>query len=204
MEDLGKYLLNLRLERGVSYAEIWTELKISEDQIKAIEENRLSQMGPYGFVKALLYTYARYLEADLSSVMTEFRIMLPEHTKKEFTPRRDLKEKKIMLSTNFLWTVGIIIFVMILGSILLHAYQQGWLRTPNFFKKDKPAQTEEIQEKEESPKPDSLHLRMRALSESIPQSNVLEGHSLGSSMPADTTDYIGQILGDSPVNVQIN
>lgn len=204
MEDLGKYLLELRQQRGLSYSEIWSDIRIPEAQIKAIEENQLSQIGHYGLVKALVYNYAGYLGADLTSVMAEFKIMLPEHTKKEFTPRRDLKEKKIMLSTNFLWTIGIIIFVMILGSILLHAYQQGWLRTPEFFKKDKPATIVELQEKESSEKPDSLHMRMRALSESIPPSNVLKDHSLGGAMPADTTDYIGQILGDSPVNVQIN
>ncbi|MCB5263158.1 MAG: helix-turn-helix domain-containing protein [Candidatus Cloacimonetes bacterium] len=204
MEDLGKYLLELRKERGISYSEIWGDIRISEAQIKAIEENRLRQMGNYGHVKALVYNYARYLEADLVLVMNEFKIMLPENTKKEFTPRRIIKEKKIMLSTNFLWTMGIIIFVMILGSILLHAYNQGWLHAPEFFKKDKPLLTEELQEKQRDEKPDSLRLRMRALSESIPQSNVLEDKSLGRSSPADTTDYIGQILGDSPVNVQIN
>lgn len=204
MENLGKYLLDLRLERGISYSAIWDDIKISQAQIQAMEENRFNQMGHYGFVKALVYNYARYLEADIGSVMTEFKIMLPEDTKKEFVPRKTLQEKKIMLSTNFLWTVGIVIFVMILGSILLHAYRQGWLHAPEFFKKDKAATTIAIQGEETSEKPDSLRMRMRALNESIPQSNVLEERNPGRLMPADTTDYIGQILGDSPVNVEIN
>ena len=203
MEDLGKHLLELRLERGISYSKIWDDIKISEAQIKAIEENRLRQIGHYGLVKALVYNYARYLEADLSLVMAEFKIMLPENTKKEFVPRRNITEKKILLSTNFLWTVGIVIFVMILGSILLHAYLQGWLHTPE-FRKNKPETTVKLQERETDEKPDSLRLRMRALSESIPQSNIMQDKSLGRSSPADTTDFIGQILGDSPVNVQIN
>lgn len=204
MENLGKYLLDLRLERGISYADIWGDIKISEAQIKAIEENRLNEIGNYGLVKALVYNYARYLEADLIMVMDEFKIMLPEHTKKEFDPRHNITEKKILLSTNFLWTVGIVIFVMILGSILLHAYHQGWLRAPEFFKKDKIETTVVLQEKETIEKPDSLRLHMRALGESIPQSNIVQDKSLGRSSPADTTDFIGQILGDSPVNVQIN
>lgn len=204
MENLGKYLLDLRLERGISYLKIWNDIKISEAQVKAMEENHLSQIGQYGFAKALVYNYARYLEADLGLVMAKFEDLLPQHTKKEFVPRRDLKERKIMLSTNFLWTIGIAIFVMILGSILLHAYHQGWLYTPEFFKKDKAVATVELREKASAEKPDSLRLKMRALSESIPQSNVMEDKSLGGGVPADSTDYIGQILGDSPVNVQIN
>lgn len=204
MEDLGKYLLNLRLERGISYTDIWNDIRISEAQIKAIEENRLSQIGNYGHVKALLYNYARYLEADLALVMAGFQIMMPDTNKKEFDPRLNVTEKKILLSTNFLWTIGIVIFVMILGSILLYSYNQGWLRTPEFFKKDKPETVVKLQKEEAIEKPDSLRQKMRALSESIPQTNVLQEKSLGRSSLADTTDYIGQILGDSPVNVQIN
>ena len=44
MENLGKYLLELRLQRGYSYQDIWNELRFKEDQIKAIEENRLSAL----------------------------------------------------------------------------------------------------------------------------------------------------------------
>ena len=113
MESLGKHLLELRLKRGISYDTIWQDLRFSENQIKALEANKFFEIGEYGIVKAMIYNYARYLEADVSAVMAEFRIMMPEHTKKEFTPRKNLIEKKIMLSTNFLWTVGIVIFVSV-------------------------------------------------------------------------------------------
>jgi hypothetical protein len=47
-------------------------------------------------------------------------------------------------------------------------------------------------------------MRMRILSESIPQSNVTQDRKSTDSVPRDTTDYIGNILGKSPVNVRIN
>jgi hypothetical protein len=137
-------------------------------------------------------------------VMAEFKIMMPEHTKKEFTQRKTLKEKKIMLSTNFLWTVGIVIFVAILGSILLNAHRQGWLKTPELFERKQTAVISETASEEETQRPDSLRLRMRELSEAIPQSNAMQGIDTRSSIPRDTTDYIGNIMGSSPVNVQIN
>lgn len=204
MESLGKYLSQLRRSRQIDYQTIWNDIRITEDQIKALEEERFAELGAYGFVKALIYNYARYLEADIDSVMADFQVMMPEYTKKEFTPRKTLKEKKIMLSTNFLWTLGIVVFVVILGSILLHSYRQGWLRTPELFKRDKAPKTSETTVSEQSEKPDTLRQRMLSLSESMPQSNAITDLEQNGGISADNTDYIGIILGDSPVNVQIN
>ncbi len=204
MESLGKYLRELRLQRDLSYDQVWQDIRLAEQNIRALEENRLFDVGNYGYVKAMVFNYARYLEADVDKVMAELKIMMPENTKKEFTPRKTLKESKIMLSTNFLWTVGILIFVAILGSILLYSYNQGWLQTPELFERHtEVAESPELKTDEEQ-KPDSMRMRMRILSESIPQSNVTQDRKSTDSVPRDTTDYIGNILGKSPVNVRIN
>jgi cytoskeletal protein RodZ len=204
MESLGKYLRELRLQRDLSYDTVWQDIRLAEQNIRALEENRLFDVGNYGYVKAMIFNYARYLEADVDKVMAELKIMMPENTKKEFTPRKTLKESKIMLSTNFLWTVGILIFVAILGSILLYSYNQGWLQTPELFERHtEVAESPEVKTDEEQ-KPDSMRMRMRILSESIPQSNVTQDRKSTDSVPRDTTDYIGNILGKSPVNVRIN
>lgn len=204
MESLGKYLRELRLQRDLSYDQVWQDIRLAEQNIRALEENRLFDIGNYGYVKAMIFNYARYLEADVDKVMAELKIMMPENTKKEFTPRKTLKESKIMLSTNFLWTVGILIFVAILGSILLYSYNQGWLQTPELFERHtEVAESPELKTDEEQ-KPDSMRMRMRILSESIPQSNVTQDRKSTDSVPRDTTDYIGNILGKSPVNVRIN
>ncbi|MCK9557768.1 MAG: helix-turn-helix domain-containing protein [Candidatus Cloacimonetes bacterium] len=204
MENLGKYLQETRKAKGIDYAQIWEDIRIGEAQIRALEENRLFDLGHYGFVKVLVYNYARYLEADLDAVMQEFRVMMPANTKKEFKPSKVVKEKKIMLSTNFLWTVGIVVIVAILGSILFQGYRQGWLKTPDFFsREDKPQQSEPVED-EPLVTRDSLRIRMRILSESIPQSNVITSDNHTFHIAADTTDYIGNILGESPVNVPIH
>ena len=43
MENLGKYFLDLRLQQGYSYQDIWKELRFPENQIKAIEENHFAE-----------------------------------------------------------------------------------------------------------------------------------------------------------------
>lgn len=206
MENLGKYFLDLRLKRDLSYKKIWEDIRIREELIRNIEANKYSELGGYGSAKAIVFNYARYLEADVDAVMHEFAIMMPEATKEEFLPRHILKEKKIMLSTNFLWMVGILIFVAILGSILVHAYYQGWLQTPQFFKSPA-AVSSKVQpaNHEEAAKPDSLRQRMRALSEGIPPQgqSAIPTTSPQTATP-DTTDYLGNILGDSPVNVPLH
>lgn len=206
MESLGKYLLDLRIQRDISYSRIAKDILIREELIHFMEQNRFFDLGDYGVAKALVYNYARYLEADLDAVMKEFRIMMPENTKGKFHPRTNVKEKKIMLSTNFLWMVGILIFVAILSSILVYSGRQGWLKAPEFFS-SKPKAAKEIVDSEpkEESKPDSLRIRMRALSEAIPADNSTSvSVSAGTSVPPDTTDYIGNILGSSPVNVPLH
>jgi cytoskeletal protein RodZ len=206
LESLGKYFLELRLKQDISYSKISRDILIREEMIRKIEENRFFELGDYGVAKAIVYNYANYLEADLEAVMKEFKVMMPEKVQDKFHPRAALKDKKIMLSTNFLWMVGIIIFAIILGSILIHASRQGWLKAPNFFGAH-PADstsTAPIQPKVED-KPDTLRTRMRAMSEAIPRnekSSSLAGKN--KSVPADTTDYIGSILGASPLNVPLH
>ena len=206
MENLGKYFLELRLQRGYNYQDIWKELRFPENQIKAIEENRFAELGPYGIAKAVVYNYARFLEADLDAVMNAFSYLMPENAKPEFKPATPVKEKKIMLSTNFMWLIGILLIIIILGSILWYAYNQNWLKMPDFFASNKPDSTAVIipEEKEET-KPDTLRQRLRAISEAIPQTNsVPTPKAETKNIPPDTTDYIGNILGDSPVNVPIH
>jgi len=206
LENLGKYFLELRLQRGYNYQDIWKELRFPENQIKAIEENRFAELGPYGIAKAVVYNYARFLEADLDAVMNAFSYIMPENAKPEFKPATPVKEKKVMLSTNFMWLIGILLIIIILGSILWYAYNQNWLKMPDFFASNKPDSTAVIiQEDKEETKPDTLRQRLRAISESIPQTNsVPTPKSEIKTVPPDTTDYIGNILGDSPVNVPIH
>lgn len=207
MENLGKHLQKLREEKGLSPKQIWTNIRIRVDQIELIENNRLFELGDYGFCKALVYNYARYLEADTNAIMKEFNIMMPDTTKKGFKPSAPVKEKKIMLSTNFLWTIGILIFVLVLSSILYSAYLNGYLQSPNFFR-DKEDKTETItKDDSEEALPDTLRERMKMLTESMPkalepESKTSQKQSKRKPVSTDKTDYVGEQMGDSPINVE--
>ncbi len=212
MESLGKYLLDLRQERGIGYRKIDDELHFPEWKIRKLEENKLEEIGEMGIVKSLLFNYARYLEADVDMVMEEFRRIYAGQAPPKPEYYTIPKEKKIMLSTNFLWTVAIIIFVLILGSIVFYAGSRGFLKAPQIFSKERPDSTKSVAQKAQTPdEPDTLRARMRLLTESMkPEAQEAEQKPEKKSknsrtvIPADTTDHMGRLLGDNPGNVSIH
>jgi len=206
LENLGKYLLDMRVQRDLSYKKVWEDIRLTEEAIKKMENNKFYDLGGYGIAKAMVFNYARYLEADVAAVMREFSVMMPDDSRKQFNNQHLEKEHKIMISTNFLWMIGILIIILVLGSILLHAYRQGWLSTPIFNREASADSTLANPVKEvEQPAPDTLRSRMRALSKAIPNQNQSTTPAASKKVvPADTTDYMGNVLGNSPVNVPLH
>lgn len=213
MENLGQYLLELRQARNIEYSQIYSDIRIREDQIKLIETNKFFELGNHGIVKAMLYNYARYLGADVNAVLAEIKVLMPEKEIKR-APIADhgVKQNKIMLSTNFLWAIGIVVFVLILGSILFYAYNQGWLKAPPILRSNKADSTAVVTEQpteHETARPDSTRERMRLLQESInavdeaskpekPDKPIVKPKT---AVVRDTTDYLKSLMGDSPVNI---
>ncbi|PKN78149.1 MAG: hypothetical protein CVU48_09200 [Candidatus Cloacimonetes bacterium HGW-Cloacimonetes-1] len=207
MENLGKFLHDQRENKGLSYAKIWRDIRIREDQIKLMENNKFGDLGVYGVAKAIVYNYARYLELDSDEVISEFHKTMPEFSQENYQPQHLDKEKRIMLSPNFLWMIGIVIFVVVLGVILWTAYRNGYLKTPEFSSKSKADSVMIKPQDEVSVETDSLRNRMLKITENITKSandnNKSQGAKLKQFSPViDTTDYVGEQLGDSPINVK--
>ncbi len=130
MENLGQYLKSLRTELQLTPEDVQREIKITIQQIALIENNQLTKLGDIGIARAIIYTYARYLNADEKQAMHLFNLLFPGQQQRKFVPKRPLKVKKILISTNLLWLVVIIIIVIILGGILWISYQRGYLSRP--------------------------------------------------------------------------
>lgn len=144
--------------------------------------------------------------------MAEYKRLNPDKAQQKTSYYTIPKEKKIMLSTNFLWTIAIIIIVLILGSIVFYAGSRGFLKAPDLFSKPKAdsVKTAGVKPKAQE-EPDSLRARMLLLTESMkPEIQEdetkpkKENHDLTTTIPADTTDHMGRLLGDNPGNVEIH
>ena len=59
MENLGSHLQKLREEKGISYDKVFEDLRLREDQLRLIEENRYFELGHFGFAKAMVHKYSR-------------------------------------------------------------------------------------------------------------------------------------------------
>jgi cytoskeletal protein RodZ len=210
MENLAKYFEELRIKRDLPYGKIWEDLRLPQDKIKLIESGDFEALGEYGIRKAMIYNYARYLEADLTAVMDEFNRLYPPTSALPPTTISHSQEKRIMLSTNFLWMIGILVIVVILGSIILYASKRGFLEAPDLFSKakadsSKAVATEPV--KEEPAVPDSERVRMLELTRMMqpkPLEEPEKKDSTSQQPSLDNTDYMGKFLGKNPMNVQIH
>ncbi|HOH46906.1 MAG TPA: helix-turn-helix transcriptional regulator [Candidatus Cloacimonadota bacterium] len=210
MESLSLYLKELREKKGISLDKIREDLLIPAEKILQMEAGDWEALGEYGIRKAMVYNYARYLEADIYAVMTEFDLIYPPENQAAPTMISVPKEKRIMLSTNFIWMVVISVIVIILGSIIFVAYKNGFLESPQLFSKDDKDSTEvaaEIPEEIEPAVPDSTRTRMLELTQMLkpnPQTEEEKQESHKQEIISDNTDYMGKFLGDNPMNVDIH
>jgi len=205
MEDLGAYLKELREEKNISFDQIYEDLHLREEQIQLMEENRFSELGYLGFARAMVYNYARYLEADLDEVMQKFNLLMPNNIKK-IEPENKENGKKILLSPNLFWIIGIILIVIVLGTILWHAYTSGWLQMPDLFKSNSSDTTsvEKLTQQEEPiPQKDPIRERQKALMDSITKTQTIQKDTVQKNQPShiDTMDIIGEIMGPSVMDI---
>ena len=116
MENVGKYLKNLREEKGLTIDEVCAKTKIHHSIIELIEADDEKALKEKGFSHLFLITYARFLNADMSKI--EPKISSTTSTKK--TPKSELyyeqdRGKRILISTKFFSITFIIILIIILN-----------------------------------------------------------------------------------------
>ncbi|HOV16176.1 MAG TPA: helix-turn-helix transcriptional regulator [Candidatus Cloacimonadota bacterium] len=210
MESLGQYLKGLREEQHLTLEEVNRELKLSEEQITVIENNQLSKLGDYGFARATVYTYSRYLGADEKITFNLFDSLMPSRTQNSFKPHAPIKEKKVLISVNFIWTIIIIIIVIILSAIIWTSYKRGYLKRP-FEQTKQQADTILTQPPavKQTAKPDTVRehlLKIAAQAEQNPPSaktkETINPKLLQNSLK-DTSDYVNELIfegRESPFN----
>jgi cytoskeletal protein RodZ len=211
MDNLGQYLRSRREEKNFTIESVHDEIKLSTEQITAIENNQLSKLGNYGFARAMVYTYIRYLDVDEKIAMNLFDLIWPSQKKANFTPKTPIKEKKMLISINFIWLISIILFVIILSSIIVISYRNGYLERP-FSKLSQKPDSVKVQAavEPEDIKPDSLRERMLQLAATQTKPAKTDAKKAkpvsvrSKKARPDTTDYVNDLIfqaNESPFNL---
>jgi cytoskeletal protein RodZ len=115
-ETLGKYLKRERENRKVSLREVSKHIKVREQFLKAVEEDRRDLLPPFTYVKGFLLAYAKYLGLDPNEVILRYET----GAKTEPVIRPNVSpEKNIPWNTKYLWMIGGVIIVVFLVFYLL-------------------------------------------------------------------------------------
>ena len=72
LKKIGNFIKEARLGKNQSVNELASDLKISEQQLKAIEEGRDDLLPEKVFVKAMIKKISEKLKIDINDLMSEF------------------------------------------------------------------------------------------------------------------------------------
>jgi len=113
MESLGKYLKKERETKKISLREISKSIKVREQFLKAVEEDRYDLLPSPTYVKGFLAAYAKSIGLDPNEVILRYENVLKEET---ISYPEAPPEKKIHWNKRYLWLIGggIIIGVVVI------------------------------------------------------------------------------------------
>jgi len=70
--SLGRKLSDARIERALSIEETAWRTRMRPDLLRALEQEEFDEVGPHGFVRSHLHSYARFLGMDPQEVLDEY------------------------------------------------------------------------------------------------------------------------------------
>ena len=119
LKKIGNFIKEARLGKNQSVNELASDLKISEQQLKAIEEGRDDLLPEKVFVKAMIKKISEKLKIDINDLMNEF------NNKKEQIKIEEIVEDvqtKVKLKNSFTWIFVFNIFISGLIGFIASSY----------------------------------------------------------------------------------
>tara|TARA_Y100001978_G_scaffold2137_1_gene1812 strand:+ start:294 stop:734 length:441 start_codon:yes stop_codon:yes gene_type:complete len=115
LKKIGNIIKEARLTKNQSVKELSSNLKISEQQLKAIEEGRDDLLPEKVFVKAMIKKISERLKIDINDLMNEFNYPEEQIKIEEIVEDVQKKVKKKKLKNPF--TLIFVLNIFISGSI---------------------------------------------------------------------------------------
>ena len=116
LKRIGNFIKEARISRNQSISDLATNLKISENQIKALEEGREDLLPEIVFIKAMVRRVSEKLKLDTNFIMGEFNNQSEEISIEEIV--EDVSKKpKVSKKVRF----GFLVTIFVSGLIGLIA-----------------------------------------------------------------------------------
>jgi cytoskeletal protein RodZ len=211
MNSVGAYIRALREEAHLLLDDVHRETKIAISSLEAIEADQFECLGGYGYAKAMVNTLVHFLNGDEGKALILFEQAYPHEKGSRFKPRTPIKENKILISTNFLYGVGIVLLIVFLGFIVVRAYD-SYQQMPGSDKgifhrtriQNEAAKTQPMPKVVE--KPDTVRIKQQQAKNKLAAPVTAKNQTVKkTTVVADTTDYTNLLLfhnQDSPLNIR--
>lgn len=169
MENIGKYLKNFRIEKGLSIEEISDKTKIQTHVIERIEKGELEFIGGEGYIRMMLLSIARSIGVDENNFLRFFSENYRADKPVKTTEKKRYYSKPQRFSLkNILSVFIIIVTISALIYLLTVLYNQN-SQTPD------PAEFEHETEQLETPYPDEDGLTPEVPDEHYNESDLPAG-----------------------------
>jgi cytoskeletal protein RodZ len=205
MQKIGTVLKQIREEKNLTLEDINDKTRIRIDYLQDIESNAFRILNNFGVARAIFHNYGTALGLSEKEILYSFDDTFPHVQGSTFTAQKNIKEKKILISFNLLYLIGISILVMIIALTLVNLYKKGSLGSP-FKKRFITTETKVVPEslnsaeKFKETKPDEKREMMKQLKEKVdvkePDKKPISSQSL-----YDNTDYTKELIFDNKDSV---
>ena len=128
LKKIGNTIKEARLSKNQSVNELASNLKISEQQLKAIEEGRDDLLPETVFVKAMIKKISEKLKLDINDLMNEFN-----HQKEQIKIEEIVEDvqKKVKIKNSFTLIFVFNIFISGLIGFLASSYIYNFFSNVN-------------------------------------------------------------------------
>ncbi len=204
MESIGSRIKKRREEMNLSIEDVSEHTKIKPHIISSIEQDFFNELGGYGYAKAMIYTYARFLEMDAGNILMLFQQQFTSKDSEVQSVYNKKRDKKLLIpSSVFLYPLlGIIIIIFV--SIYMYFHRNGMLEFP--LKQEVKNRKTELAHNKVTKESKEIEKNQTEPAESTAAITEVASPESSFNVEAlrDTTDYVDLIIFDgkeNPLNV---
>jgi len=123
IDSIGKYLQEMRIEKGLEIEDISHGTKLKTYILEQIENDDFDAIGDVGFTKIMIITYARYLQADTEMVNTRLIQLFDKPVEPPIKIETAKNKKTVFIPPNAIYFVLLALLIVFLAYSVYQIYQ---------------------------------------------------------------------------------
>lgn len=190
MASIGEFLKTVRTEKKISKKQVSEDTRIKERIIDNIEADNFGELNGLGYVKAMIFSYGRYLGIEDEEIKKKFYQQFANQMNSNRINRRD-NHRTILLSANFFYLILLVIVTIAFALFIYHNYKSGNIKLPfrqNYLEK----KVEPKQQKQEIEKSDKKEKKQT--NPKPKEKTKTEEITINKEALKDSTDYLEKFL----------